>query len=282
MPKAPAPPDDPERLTALMHVLHRFSVEATGTVDAALGTDFLSNSAIRFACALFRSGPLTTARVGEVTGLRRGAAARVVAQFERLGLARRATSDQDRRAVLVRATPAGLRAADRLEDAFDRFLLDARPLAKEALDLLLPGQADGHEDRSDPLVTDDPIALLDAMGAAGNELNGTIRARLGDEHVDGRQQIALLVLLRLGAVRPGQLADELALSSGGLTYLVDRLEAAGKVSRSYGAVETDRRAILIDLTDSGRAAALTTTRGAADAAPALERFFRAALDYRSS
>ena len=64
------------------------------------------------------------------------------------------------------------------------------------------------------------------------------------------------VLLRLarsedGRLRLSELAAQVALSSSGLTRLVDRLEAAGYLVRE--ACETDRRGLFAVLTDEGRA-----------------------------
>ena len=44
----------------------------------------------------------------------------------------------------------------------------------------------------------------------------------------------------------------LGLTSGGTTYLVDQLDAAGLVERRHGAIPGDRRAVVIQLTPRGR------------------------------
>ena len=61
-----------------------------------------------------------------------------------------------------------------------------------------------------------------------------------------------LVLLELrGPLRPGQLAQLCGLSTGGVSLLLDRLESAGLVRRSRGAVPHDRRAVVTTITDPG-------------------------------
>lgn len=81
---------------------------------------------------------------------------------------------------------------------------------------------------------------------------------LGDE-LERECGIALLwyeLLLRIGRSPEGrktmsELAREVSLTSGGLTRLADRVEAAGYVARS--ACPADRRVSWLSLTDAGRA-----------------------------
>ncbi|NEA99598.1 MarR family transcriptional regulator [Streptomyces sp. SID13726] len=81
------------------------------------------------------------------------------------------------------------------------------------------------------------------------------------------------VLIRLGR-QPGEevsqreLADDLTLTSSGITRLIDRMEEAGLVSRvpSPG----DRRSVLVEPTDHGHTVFL---RAAAVHAQVIERFF---------
>ena len=55
------------------------------------------------------------------------------------------------------------------------------------------------------------------------------------------------------ALSPGALADMLALSTGAMTYRLDRLEEAGFVARERD--PDDRRGVVVRLTDAGRSAA---------------------------
>ncbi|GAA4133527.1 MarR family winged helix-turn-helix transcriptional regulator [Actinomadura keratinilytica] len=71
----------------------------------------------------------------------------------------------------------------------------------------------------------------------------------------GIRHVAFEVLLRLseadGPLTMGSLAEQLILTSGGMTRLVDRMQAAGYVRRH--AAPGDRRRQLVELTDAGRA-----------------------------
>ena len=65
--------------------------------------------------------------------------------------------------------------------------------------------------------------------------------------------LLVLCLLDLdGPTRPGMIADVVDLTSGGTTKLLDRMEAAGLIHRSYGAIDSDHRGVEVELTDRGR------------------------------
>jgi MarR family transcriptional regulator, 2-MHQ and catechol-resistance regulon repressor len=62
---------------------------------------------------------------------------------------------------------------------------------------------------------------------------------------------ALEALYHLGPMSLGELADKLLVTGGNVTYVMDRLESQGLVVRFRG--RDDRRVVLADLTDDGRA-----------------------------
>ena len=62
---------------------------------------------------------------------------------------------------------------------------------------------------------------------------------------------ALEALYHLGPLSLGDLADKLLVTGGNVTYVMDRLEAQGLVSRYRS--ESDRRVVLAKLTEKGRA-----------------------------
>jgi DNA-binding MarR family transcriptional regulator len=70
-----------------------------------------------------------------------------------------------------------------------------------------------------------------------------------------------------------RLADDLTLTSSGITRLVDRMEEAGLVRRVPA--PGDRRSVLVESTDHGRTVFL---RAAAAHAQVVERYFVAPLD----
>ncbi len=65
--------------------------------------------------------------------------------------------------------------------------------------------------------------------------------------------LLVLCLLDLdGPTRPGVIAEVVGLTSGGTTKLLDRMEAAGLLHRTYGAIDTDHRGVEVVLTARGR------------------------------
>jgi DNA-binding MarR family transcriptional regulator len=87
-------------------------------------------------------------------------------------------------------------------------------------------------------------------------------ARVGGDQVEkeyarygiGRPEFDVLATLRRSGppyqLAPSALASSMMLSSGGTTARLDRLERAGLVERSPS--PTDRRSVLVRLTDAGR------------------------------
>jgi DNA-binding PadR family transcriptional regulator len=77
----------------------------------------------------------------------------------------------------------------------------------------------------------------------------------GDKHLAANAPAAVLAMLWLQRpLRPRDVAERIGTTSGGIIKAIDRLEAAGLVSRSSLGSE-DGRGILIDLTPEGEQAA---------------------------
>lgn len=85
--------------------------------------------------------------------------------------------------------------------------------------------------------------LLDALGRTAvhaSALNQALATQLG---IAGTDLLCLTLLSQAGPASAGQLAEELGLTTGGITGIVDRLEAAGFVSRE--ADPNDRRRVIV-------------------------------------
>jgi MarR family 2-MHQ and catechol resistance regulon transcriptional repressor len=92
--------------------------------------------------------------------------------------------------------------------------------------------------------------LVEVQGQLERQLGGDLEARCGLPHA------WFEVLVRLsrsdgGQLTMGALAGQVTLTTGGVTRLVDRMEAAGYVTRLPCA--TDRRVSYAAITDAGRA-----------------------------
>jgi MarR family transcriptional regulator, 2-MHQ and catechol-resistance regulon repressor len=106
-----------------------------------------------------------------------------------------------------------------------------------------------------PSAIDDPLIstfgrLVEASSQLERRLGRALEAQCGLPHV------WFEVLIRLarstgGRLTMGALAEQVALTTGGITRLIDRMQAAGYVQRQPG--HADRRVSYTAITDSGRA-----------------------------
>jgi DNA-binding MarR family transcriptional regulator len=109
-----------------------------------------------------------------------------------------------------------------------------------------------------------PAELLTALrrfGLENDRLDSMVARRLGAPPVEFK---AMDHLQEAGGLTPGQLADRLALTSGAVTALIDRLERLGWAERS--AHPSDRRSVIV-----------STARGADSEAMRLYRPFARAV-----
>lgn len=91
--------------------------------------------------------------------------------------------------------------------------------------------------------------LCFALYAATNAVIRTYRPWLRDIGLTYPQYLVLLVLWQSGERTMGEIATRLSLPPGGVTPIVERLEAARLVVRRRD--EADRRVVHVTLTDSG-------------------------------
>jgi DNA-binding MarR family transcriptional regulator len=100
--------------------------------------------------------------------------------------------------------------------------------------------------------------LLVSLGAIGQRLTDSLAASLGDLDLTGNAPVLVVCDLKLrGPLRPRDLQEVTGLTSGGMTKVLDRLEEAELIRRSFGRVPGDRRAIVVSLTPGGERAADT-------------------------
>lgn len=98
------------------------------------------------------------------------------------------------------------------------------------------------------------VRLTQLLVAEGTKIVGAFAALHGLHHTDVEALTRVLVAQERGApMTAGALAEELGLTSGAITAVVDRLERAGHVSRVRDAA--DRRKVLLQYSPEGRALA---------------------------
>jgi DNA-binding MarR family transcriptional regulator len=104
------------------------------------------------------------------------------------------------------------------------------------------------------------------------------------ELVSNVSLVALCTLDLHGPHRPGVLQEVTGLSSGGVSKLLDRMEQAGVIKRTYGGVPGDNRGVLVSITRRGRSLMNRFANAAAGRLPdtkAIVKEFAAALDGQS-
>ncbi len=232
---------------------HRYSRGLNRVTDRWLGDQGTDNTDLQILLAVLAGDGMGPSDVVAAIGMPRSTVARGLARLQERGFVERRTQPVDHRRASLHLTPDGRRGIGRLERAMVDFFGEAEPLVKEFLVLL------GH----DPVVPTAPetaprmLDLFWSMGAWGSAFGRDLRPRMRRFGADGRIEQHALTVLGHGRARPTQLADELGLSPAGTTSLLDRLEAAGLLVREAGALDSDKRAVLVRLTPRGRRAVRT-------------------------
>jgi DNA-binding MarR family transcriptional regulator len=94
------------------------------------------------------------------------------------------------------------------------------------------------------------------------QLHGCMRATFAEEGMSFGQMVLLRVLVDKGRATPKELAEALSVTTGNITGLVDKLEAAGLVTRTRST--EDRRVVHIELTVKARQRFRKVQRAAVD------------------
>jgi DNA-binding MarR family transcriptional regulator len=98
--------------------------------------------------------------------------------------------------------------------------------------------------------------LLLLMANYGHVVSRAVTDAVPDPELVNNVSLVVLCTLELeGPRRPGALQEITGLSSGGVSKLLDRMENAGVVKRTYGGVPGDNRGVLVAITRRGRSLA---------------------------
>ncbi len=95
------------------------------------------------------------------------------------------------------------------------------------------------------------------LGRLGLELSAAIRDAVGADLASNAAVVTLSLLDLEGPKRPGELQVATGLSSGGVSKLLDRMEAADLIARRIGSIPEDRRGVMVSITPEGRRASAT-------------------------
>jgi DNA-binding MarR family transcriptional regulator len=107
-----------------------------------------------------------------------------------------------------------------------------------------------HSPTSGGVPTETLLSGGSLVHRVARELNSALDRQLTGFDLTAQQAVLLLLAARQ-KVGPSQLKDRLGTDTAGMTRLLDRLEAKNLLTRSRH--PDDRRAIIIELTEAGRA-----------------------------
>ncbi len=230
----------------LLVLAMRYSLELTGIIEQVARVGTSGNNELRVLTQLFFTGPCERQALIELTGLSRSGIAQLLDRLDEAGLVTTRRGPTDHRTAVSKLTPLGRRRVRTMDDALRGYFSSPNPLVKEMLDLLQSLGSSSRQATSSATA----LAALENVVGFGARLSQRVDAAIGVSET--RQRLALATLADWGDARPGQLSDVLGLTSGGTTYLVDQLDAAGLVERRHGVIPGDRRAVVIQLTPRGR------------------------------
>jgi DNA-binding MarR family transcriptional regulator len=230
-------------------VFLHFVLDLSRDAEVALGPFPTANRDIGVLRIVHQDEGVSSSALVEKLGLPRSTVARALARMLEAGLVERDRDSQDARRARWLLTRLGQQTLDRYVTA----TADTCRRHHLPVERLLSRHGRAPEAPSDSSV----VAVLDAadrLRSAGAEIGAVVaRDEAGVGLTAAVDRAALLFIAERRSARPGDLADDLALSPAGVTSLVDRLEGNGLVVRERGTTG-DGRAVVITLTTAGQRA----------------------------
>ena len=300
----PAPANLDQRTRESIEVYGRISrvgEEATRRVlDAPVPALVVQNLPFVTMAGLFLEGSMRPSGIARATGLSSGGVSALLERLENAGLLSRGPGQVpgDRRGVVVRLTDDGEATMDivasLVSEFVERLFRDLRPLIelrarrgaiRPAAPLLPPlrvpdqGSAGGvpvGPRREDVFVFLCLVQLGERVGRARWARMDDLRSLPGNVPL-----LAIIALFIHDALRPSEIATMTGLTSGGVSDLLERMEAGGFITRSHGHVADDRRAVTVRLTAKGRAAMLVEIDLLNDAVDRFLDEIAATIDHRA-
>jgi DNA-binding MarR family transcriptional regulator len=237
-----------EAVREIVLLVNDLGIEVTRAIeDAGLGA-LSSNVAITVLARLAIDGPIRPRTLLRATKLTRGGLSNLLDRLEadQLITRRYGTVPGDRRGALISATDAGKDAADTITLVMTRTLEQMASTIDELVDLL---DAAVPPAPSTP-TTSTAIGGVELLGRMGVALTDAFAMADREDPTPGKTAVLLCSAVQPGGTRPKELIERTGLSSGGVTQLLDRVEATGLIHRRSGS-PPDRRAIMVELTPQG-------------------------------
>jgi DNA-binding MarR family transcriptional regulator len=237
--------DDHADLRAAYLAINDLGLALTRAIDRVGGHGLSANADVVVLRRL-DAGPQRPRDLLESSGLTSAGLTNLFDRLEQRGLVARVHGSlDDRRGVLVEATPAGHELARAVRDTIGTTFDELAALRRRILRLV---GAPTRRLRHAP-----PDEVIERLAALGDAM---VQASTLDEHpLDPSPTRTLVVLAAAaeGGTRPREILARTTLSTGGVTQLLDRLEDEGLVTRTTGR-PPDRRAVSVQPTPAGSTA----------------------------
>jgi DNA-binding MarR family transcriptional regulator len=232
----------------LLFAINEVGRAVTKTIEDQVGALYSSNAVIGTLGALADGGAQRPRDVEKIIGATSATVARILDQLEEQGDVERlpGASLDDRRATMLQLTVKGRRAKSDVAKAWVAAGGEMRVPLGVAMDILaeIAAVSTSREHSVDSAST------CVALGRIGVILVESLTSALDQIETNGALVLCLLQR-NDGSVRPITVSMLLGLSSGATSKLLDRMERAGFVQRTYGAMARDRRGVEIALTPIG-------------------------------
>ncbi len=241
--------DTADEMRNLMRPVSTFAIGLTDVVDGTFGTEHITDIEMLAIQALVTDESISTTELRRRSGLGRRAQDRLVDQLLKRGIIDRARAIYDARVHLLTLTPKGDDAVAALDQRLSDYFTNCGDVIAEILSIL-----GGPADQTDERAAAGAVTALEVLGqiaSLGTKLDAAIRAQRAPKHPKDRPQGAVIAIAAADRARPARLAEQLHLSPGGLTYILNRLEADKLITRKHGQIPGDRRAVVIELTADG-------------------------------
>ena len=243
-----------EQVGELLLLLKQMGLNMSKAIEEAGLADIESNRDCLILSTLMQEGPQRPRDLLSGAGMTSGGLTKLLDRLETLHLITREYGHVpgDHRGVAVSLTMAGRAAITVVGLVVLQSLRDDEPKISRALELLeqVTPEGSGHIDseNSPPAVNE----VIRGLAELGDALLFALTTDLPlDSQNPADTTLTLWRIGRSGMTRPNHLVEATGLSSGGVSKLLDRLEAAGLIRRVTGRL-TDGRAITLDLTERGR------------------------------
>ena len=250
-----------DRASAFLFAVKEFGDAATRAINERVSKEYSGNVVIATLGSLAHGDVQRPRDLESLTGASSATVARTLDRLERSGdIVRLAHADpEDERATLLQLTEQGRRVEREIAQAIVSSLDDIRESLRTATELLAAIDDPSHRRRRDAQSSVGEGMAIAALGRIGGVLTEILTSVLDDLEVTAALTECLLHRSD-GPVRPVTVSVLFGLTTGATSKLLDRMETAGFVLRTYGGIAEDRRGVEVSLTaiGEGRLALIAT------------------------